>query len=238
MNKKDSIKKKVAKKKVEKIKKLKEKKESESQPSKKQVESQNKLLKNVFIVLGFLIIALLVAFSVINSTRNFEYKDINFDIVRTGEVVLYHTAVPIYSGTDGVATGRHVADYNVYLRKDPRELRYLTINEDIRWSDILVLNATDSFTCEGDGIIAVANFQQVLNTFGTKVVKDPNATCDSQGRYLFVNMQLSDGKTNIEQLSPSCYNFNIANCEILEVTEKFIVEKIAKVDDGRVLIRN
>jgi len=96
-----------------------------------------------------------------------------------------------------------------------------------------VINETQSFMCEGDGIIAIANLVQVLERFGTKVIKDPEAGCDAMGEgHIFI--QLREGEeTKIEQFAPTCYNFYVNDCEILEVTEKFIVDLLVEAEKNR-----
>ena len=169
-----------------------------------------------------LIILLGVVF--INSIRHFEYEGIKFNVMKEGEIIFYNSAFPMYSAT----TGKHIADYNIYLRNDPRKLKDIPFEGEVKLSEMLVMNST-GFNCDGDGIIAVANFVQIFDALGIKVVKDSNASCDSQGRYMF--MQLQPGNvTSIEQTGPACYNLNINNCEILKVTEKFIVETLIEIN--------
>ena len=65
---------------------------------------------------------------------------------------------------------------------------------------------------------------------GTKVIRDENATCDSEGRYMYINLKSGD-KTKIEQSGNACYDILINNCEILEGTERFMVETFAKLNE-------
>lgn len=216
---------------MKKGKKVEGKKENEKpvETSGQRCERENKTLIKILVTLGILIILGLIGFSLVNSMRHFEYRGVKLDAILIGEVLFYHTSIPVYSlNPDKGVEGRKVADYNIYLRKDPRELRKLDIKDEIAWTDTLVLNSTGSFECEGQGVIAVANLDQVLSFFGTKVVKDPSVSCDPQGRYIFVNMEEGE-ETYIEQIKPSCYVFHISNCEILDVTERFMFEKISEM---------
>ncbi len=191
-----------------------------------QIKSNNKILKKVFVGLGIFVVLFIFIILFINSINSFEYKGINFNVVKdTGDLIFYNTAFPMYSSE----TGEHVADYNVYLRTDPRKLQNIVFEGDINLAKILVINST-GFNCEGNGVIAIANFVQVFGAIGTQVVKDQNASCDSQGRYMFVQIQ-SGNETSIKQVGPSCYEFNVNNCEILEVTERFIVETLAQINE-------
>ena len=71
-------------------------------------------------------------------------------------------------------------------------------------------------------------YSKLYEIIGTTVIKDPNASCDTQGTYTFIQLQEGE-ETSIEQFGPSCYNININNCEILEGTEKFMAETLVEV---------
>ena len=190
--------------------------------TKKQIEYQNKLLRNLFIGVGILIIIILSLFWYFNSLSHFEYKGIKFDVIKEGEVIFYHTSFPtVYDGKD--------ITYNVYLRNDPRKLKDVPFEGKISLLEMMVINNTENFVCGGDGGIAIYNFQQIFRAFGTEIIKDPNATCDPFGRYIFLVIKPGN-QTSIEQFGSACYNLNINNCEILDATERFIVEALIKVN--------
>ena len=46
---------------------------------------------------------------------------------------------------------------------------------------------------------------------------------------MFVKLQEAN-KTSIEQVGPACYNININNCEILEGTERFMIETFVEIN--------
>ncbi len=189
--------------------------------TKGQIKSENKILRNILILLGILLLVFLLVFLSIKSANSFEYKGIQGDVIKEGEVTFYHTSFPI------IYEGKEV-NYNVYLRNDPRKLEKIPFYGELNLLKMMVINNSDSFVCEGKGGIAMINFQQVLGDLGMSFMKDPNAGCDSQGRYMFIQIQEGD-VTEIEQTGPACYNLNVNNCEILEVTEKFLIESLVKL---------
>ena len=71
---------------------------------------------------------------------------------------------------------------------------------------------------------------------GIDVIKDGNATCDQSGRYAFIGIQAGN-QTTIKKTGPACYEVTINNCEILEATERLMLEsfieinKLDKLDD-------
>jgi len=203
-----------------------EKEELESTPEKDESneemkgvkEKENKILGVIIVSIILFFIAMMGVMLINNSLKNFNYNKLDFDILKEGDVKFFHTSFVIYE--DNKKT-----DYNVFLRNDPRLLRLVPFEGEFNQKEVMVLNFTQEFNCDGDGIIAVANMAQIYRALGTESIKDVNATCDEQGRYMFVRLQ--EGNSNkIEQFGPSCYNLNINNCDILKVTERFTLEGI------------
>ena len=193
-------------------------------------QEENKQLKRIFFVIGAFVLFFVVVLIFINSVDSFEYKGIDFEIDKktiSGKTI-YKTFLPVDSKSK--VTGKAVfANYNFYFRKDPRKLEDLPLKGELTLMKDVVMNFTGDFNCDGDGIIAVANIVNVLNVLDVKAVKDETVGCDPNGAYTFLQLQTSD-KTSIEQFGPSCYNLNINNCEVLEVTEKYLVELISEIN--------
>ena len=189
---------------------------------KKEIESQNRILKNFLIGIGIVIIAGFLVFLLINQAKTFEYEGVKFKIVKEGDLTLYRTSLPvIYQGKE--------IPYNFYFRNDPRELEKIPFNGEINLKEILVINSTESFNCNGDGIIAVANLLNLYKISGIEVIKDENATCDPEGRYAFIQLQAGN-ETSIEKFGPACYNVNINNCEILKAIERLMIESLIEIN--------
>jgi len=192
--------------------------------SEEQIKKQNKQLKQIFIGIGIVVLIFILIIFFIKSTTHFTYKGVvDFEIVKEGDLILYQTKIPIiYQGQP--------AEYNFYLRNDPRKLeKNVPIKGTLLLLNNAVINATGDFNCEGDGIIAIANLVNLYNVLGKNLIKDENASCDSLGRYTFLQIQ-SGNETSIEKTGPSCYNLNVNNCEILEVTERFIAAILARIN--------
>jgi hypothetical protein len=92
----------------------------------------------------------------------------------------------------------------------------------------MVINMTNDFNCNGDGIIALANLVKLYSIMGASVIKDENATCDLQGSYMFLRIE-NGNQTKIEQFGPACYKIYVNNCEILAGTEKFMTETFSEI---------
>ena len=187
-------------------------------------EKENKQLKNILICLAIFSFILISIALFVNSIRHFEYKGVKFDVVKEGNLVFYKTALPVMYNEEK-------ALYNFYLRNDPRKLKNIPVEGEINLKNFLVINITGDFNCDGDGIIAIANLMNLYELFGIKIMKDENASCDAQGRYMFMQIQPGN-KTSIEQFGPACYNLNVNDCEILKVTERLMLETFIKYHES------
>ncbi len=219
-------------------KKIEEKKEDfNKETSKKRKEEENKILKTVLIGIGIAIIALLLIVVVYSSIKNFEYHGLQFEVVKFCDsgppcLVTYKTSLPVkVEGKNVIVSepSEKTDDYDFYLRNDPREPD-VDFDGTINLRKIMVFNSTENFICDGKGGIAGANLVRLYNVLGVQVIKDENATCDSLDRYMFVNLRPGN-QTSIEQVGPACYDIYIKNCEILEGTERFMIETFLKVNE-------
>jgi len=196
----------------------------EKAPTKEQIKKENKTLIWVFIFVGIIILLGFATFLYSQSLKKFEYQGIKFDIIKDqGGRVFYHTEIPIVKNKTNFR-------YNVYLRNDPRKLEEVeTAIMGIQGAEVVVLNMTNSFNCNGDGVIAIANMGQILDgLFNTKIAKNSTLGCDSLGRYVHINIK-EGNETKIQQIDKKCFDFYVSDCEILKVTEKFLVEVLVKV---------
>jgi hypothetical protein len=199
--------------------------QEEKAPSESQIKKEKKIFMEVIFVMLGLVLVFFAVFMIINYTKTFEYNGAMFYIDKEDLVgiTLYKTSLPITinNGTEGT--------YNFYLRKDPRTLKDVTFDGDLIIRKNMVINMTNNFNCDGNGIIAIANLMKLYNVMGANVMKDENATCDPEGRYMFLRIEEGNA-TKIEQFGPSCYNMYINNCEILEGTERFMIETFSEIN--------
>ncbi len=192
----------------------------------KKQKERNEALKKIFIITGVLLVGFLSIFFVLNSFRNYEYKGVKFEQINEKNLVFYRTTLPFYSNE-----GKKIADYNFYLRTNPNELKNVPFNGNLTLKRNIVFNPNDELNCGGDGIIAVANIVQNLYAFlnATRVIRDENATCDDSGRYTLVKIKTANS-TNVSQIGKSCYEINVANCEILKATERYMLEAFVELN--------
>lgn len=207
----------------------KDKEKAQEGPTNEEAKKQNKQLRNILIIVGVLFSVFLLSYFFIDSVRHFEYRGIKFDVVKEKDLIFYNTGIPLYQGNP--ITGKFIGEYNFYLRNDPRKIgEEVPFKGELYLFENIVINSTEEFNCEGDGVIAIANLVNLLNKMGAEVIRDDNATCDWQGEYNFIRLLPGD-TTNIRMVGPGCYDLSINNCEILEVTERFMIEIFAKINE-------
>lgn len=184
---------------------------------------ENKLLLKIILVIGLFFLAILVAFFIMRSSARPDYNGVTFNVVQEGELTFYQTAFNvIYKGKPTV--------YNFYLRNNPKELKKnVPFDGELELRNIMVLNSTtENLFCEGDWNLAIGNLLN-LNIFNIDIMRDENASCSSEGDYMFV--QIEEGEeTKVEQFGPSCYKLIVNDCEILPATERFMIEVFSEVN--------
>lgn len=200
--------------------------ELESKDIKKTTKKENKQLKNILIGLGIFVFLIVVGVIFINSIRKVGYDGVKFEVVKEGDLIFYNTKIPLYN-----SEGQHYKNYNFFLRNNPKDLEKVKFNGDLTLNELVVIDSEEEFGCDGDGIIAVANLNLLYEILGAKVIKDETASCDSGGKYMYINLKSGD-ETKIEEIGASCYEISINNCKILEGTERFMLETFVKVNEA------
>ena len=197
--------------------------------TKKDLKKQNKTLRNILIGLIIVVLLILGLIYIFNSANNFTYRGVSGKVVKEGDIIFYQTSFPVmHQGREAI--------YNVYIRNDPRKLDKIPFEGGMDFAERfddgyyrLVLNISDDFDCNGDEIISIANMMN-LKAVGIKVGVDPGATCDSLGRYMFANIKKGE-ESKITQIEDSCYELSVKECDILKVTERFMVETFVKYSE-------
>ena len=203
-------------------------------------EIQNKQVKwAVFFMIGIILIVVLFFVIKGNFIDRFDYKGLEFQKTQLGELKFYSAKFPIASGT-----GQVIGDYAVNLRNDPRKLdmpiTLNTLTEKIEFSvdrnkydDVYISLNPFMKICEDSGI-AVLAISSFLRDSGLNVkssvtdkayAKANNLTqrwCDNSIHDTVIIV--TDGnETSITEIYPNCYELKFKECEVLQVSEKFIL---------------
>jgi hypothetical protein len=171
-----------------------------------------------FIVIGYFIV---------DNMRSFEYKGVEFEIVKFCDadpcLILFQTKLPV------VKERGEKAEYNFFLRNDPRDLEDIKFDGNIKLLNTMVVNSKNDFNCDGDGIIAMANLVKLYEVAGTRVIKNEELDCPINNEYIYFELS-EGGETKIINPISSCYVLRVNDCEIIPVTEKFMVETLVEIN--------
>jgi len=202
---------------------------------KNQKKEENKLLKIYLISLSAIILLIIFGYYYTQSQIYLDYKGIEFKAVQYGEgkySLIFYETTTLLEPNDGTDTL-----FGFRIRTNPKKLKNIPFDS-LDNFNLMKLNAyfygEGTFDCEGDGVIAMPNFQRIFQKMGMKLIYDPNATCDEYGRYNLFKLVYGD-KTEIKEIGPNCYEIviqgNDDKCEILPATEKIITEMFVKYRD-------
>ncbi|MFH1500649.1 MAG: hypothetical protein ABIE22_01760 [archaeon] len=221
------------------------KKKTEKKLEKKQT-TQLKVIVTMMILLFVSIVALALVF---DGMKTFEYGGLEFKKVAYGELQLYHARMPMAD-----ITGRVIANYNLYLRNDPRDLSYIPIEEDIELLGNTVISVDESIEKCKDNYRVIAQLAEFLASADIKaefaltnknLAKEQGlnyATCQESE---FAELQIGEGgvdvhakkrsililregnESSISRGAENCYVLSISSCENVKVVERFIVATIA-----------
>jgi len=194
-------------------------------------KENNKTFVKVLLVLGLFVAFFAVWLIIGYNQARFDYRGVSFEHV--DEIAPYRTSIPVdLSNIDSTITGGAVGirDYYFYLREDPRKTDKIPFEGELVIPKVLIFNTTGNFNCQGRGVIGVTNLARLYGALGTIVTKDENATCSDDGAFALIQME-EGNETKIVQTGPTCYTMKIANCEALEVTERYMIETFVKLNE-------
>lgn len=198
-------------------------------------------LLGVLLFLGAIIVVFLIASAYFKSLSYFEYEGLTFSKKRVGQIEVFHHSyyVQTQAGT--------LALYNFYIRNDPREnnvpligksnlmnpgsVVYLSVNSDglaeCRYSPLAV-GSLSSFLTDNQMKVIAGN----LDFWDAGSRRDLWATCENRpGNKVIEILNANETRVTIDG---NCYRVEVANCEILEATEKLEVQSI--VDAKKIIV--
>lgn len=199
-------------------------------------EKQSKqLFWAVILMIALLLIVLGTPYVVKNYFNKFIYAKLDFEKTQLGDIKFYSVRIPVLGRTGGV-TGT----FSMNFRNDPRELEYIDYdvpNNKIKFKKENVTYISfnpDMTTCE-DNAIAISAFSGFLQGLGKLNISSattyydfsrdnnlPYKTCENSPDNTVILLD-SGEKTEIKRISDKCYSITYNNCEILPVTEKFML---------------
>lgn len=207
----------------------------EDSEKKSDKEIQNKYIKYfIFGMIAILLIILVFAFK--PKETKFEYLGMEFEKVMFDKIPLYRTIIP----RTNTITGEVIANYEFFLRNDPRKLESIPITGRIRLTKEIIVALDKSITDANcvNATLAALNMGQFMNAAGIKILRGTTniteaeeenlryASCDTSDTNSVIITEVGN-KTEIVQEDVNCYKIKVNNCQVVEATEKFLIGTIA-----------
>ena len=198
-------------------------------------KKQDKQAKYIIGVMFFVLIVIIFSALFIDVSRTFGYQGMKFSKEKYGNILIFKHSY--YFMNDG-----EQYLYNLYIRDDPRKNEVPFQGADIFFNPgtiYLSINTTNLEKCENSSI-AISEVASFLknNLLEVKSASPDKAQANKTG-YPYADCNTNPSNTVIlfEESAETkivqdklCYKVEISNCEILEASEKFIVQAIL---DGR-----
>jgi len=203
----------------------------------------------VILMASIILIIVVIPFVKMNYLDKFDYHGLTFQKTQLGEIEFYSTKFPVLA-----ATGNVIGNYAVNLRNDPRELENITVkatfddidfrfhkeNGAIKYDPVYI--SLDPFmgVCE-DSTIAVLTLSGFLGDSGLDV---KSASMDKE--YAEANnftykrcaddssvIMITQGDVNkITEIGDVCYEIRFKDCDILKVSERFVLKMLEQYGDS------
>lgn len=199
------------------------------------IDSHIKRYLPFMIMLLVLALVFVVLYFIFQGLGKVEYNGLTFTREKFGEVLVY-SYVYLIKTSEG-----KIVQNTLYIRHDPRK-NDIPIDGQIIYPEglkvMISINSTGLTECE-DSMIAVATLTNFLtaNRLGVKGGTPDKAeakaqnmsyvSCDNYEGNAVISIRAVDGnETKITREEPYCYRVDVANCEIQQAIEKFVVQSI------------
>lgn len=191
-------------------------------------KAQSKQLLVMLVIIAIILVITATFYILIQKSKKFDYYGFKFEYIMYDKLPLYYSKMTM-ERLDG-----SLVNYNLYLRNDPRE-------NDIPVNAVIRLKSGNTYVTADAGIgkcedsnlalINLGSFFSGLNIKAKGATSDIilanqtghlYITCSDALNHTVISIETAD-KTGISQEN-NCYILKIKDCNILNVTEKFITE--------------
>ena len=197
-------------------------------------DKYDKQLLTILVVIGIVFIIIFSIWILVQKSKKFEYGGVNFEKIIYGKLPLYYSPIDI-TRSDGSKVR-----YNLYLRNDPRA-NNIPIDADINFKlgKIYVTSDEGVGKCE-DTTLALVNLGSFLSGMGfqpkgassneqiAEQYNAPYVTCWNNIGITILSLETAEDEMKISQDkgNPNCYILRVKDCNMINITEKFITETI------------
>jgi len=217
------------------LEKKKEKQNKAKDNNKEVIEKNNEI---VYVIGGLLllVVVFIAFYFIFKNIGRVEYEGMYFVKEKLGNVTLYHHNYYIKDDVNG-----KIYSYNLYLRNDPRYNNAKVETDDFSFRlgrpFYLGINSTGLSNCSLS-MVAIDTLIQFL-LYNNNLIKVKTGSVDAEeanlknvtyvacNRYLgSTTIILESGDETVITKNGDCYRIKIANCEITQGVEKFILEAL------------
>jgi len=225
----------MAKKKIKKEKKTEGKKEE-----RKKTNYEMQIMLIIFCMAVIILLIFAISF-LVQESKKFNYAGLRFTKGQQGNLILYFTNIPLKD-----ETGKVQAYLPLYFREDPRKLSRIGTDAEIMLKPVVAM-AADSITVESCQDTILAAMTLSLKFFGGVGIKSFPATtnkseadtlnrtyvnCSKNANYSIIQFEMGNESRITEE--GNCYTLEFANCEIMNVTERFMLVAYAQSENKEI----
>ena len=191
-------------------------------------EKQEKEIRLILIFMIVVVSCMFLFYFIIQKMNSFNYLGISFKKTKLGNINFYVGKFPLSK-----LTGNAIGDLSVYFREDPRKLENIKIDGEIllKRKVALAVGAYE-LRCE-DKVLAGATLSRFLNGFGISSfgattnktealeLNRTYVSCNDTAYSVIIFKESNESK--ITKIGKDCYQLDIKDCEIMNVTERFMI---------------
>ncbi|HTY44275.1 MAG TPA: hypothetical protein VMC80_03460 [Patescibacteria group bacterium] len=203
--------------------------EERKKAEEEQIKREKKTFISFFILIGIIVFAFAATWFLINASKHFVYKGVDFYVDQTTA-----KGMTLFRAT---LVGEVTKDkYNFYFRNEPSKLESIPINGTLIFRKNIVFDSSiNNFTCDGNGPLATYQFANGMtslysNSGGIKLMmQNSSVQYTPPENYMFFHF-VQGNVTEINQLDGfnNYYTVVVNNCEILPAMERIMLEAIVK----------
>ena len=198
-------------------------------------KQSKQVLWALILMISMILIVLGTPYVIKNYFNKFVYINLDFEKTQLGNIRFYSTKIPVAN-----TRGEIIGVYSMNFRNDPRKLEYIVHNIDdnkviFKKDEKVYISFNPDMKACDNTTIALMNLAGFLKDFGNLNIssavtyydyaRDNNLsykTCENSPDNTVIIIDEGE-KTEIKKISDKCYSITYNNCEIMPVTEKFML---------------
>jgi len=212
----------------------------EEKPQVQKKETKQKQNRQVIwaIILMTCLILIIIGVPIIKSNfiNKFRYINLNFQKTQLGDMYFYSTMIPVVDSSNNI-----LGTFSMNFRNDPRKLDDINFKKTtsvpvfIKDKAVYISPGKIERNCVESSAATLTlsgflrQFAQLNVSAGIsdkKIAEEnnfPYISCINTKKNTVIEI-VEGNETKIEQISPECYRLEYKDCEIMKVSEKFILE--------------